>query len=106
MGVERTLLIVRLYEPGRVVNVIQPRNDLTGCMNLLQCSSQTAPSSSGLGRWPLKPETGIRLPLGPPSAFLNLRKALFFFLYVLSRKPRVMSSEGRGVYQSLAPLHI
>ncbi len=25
-----------------------------------------APSSSGLGRWPLKPETGIRLPLGPP----------------------------------------
>lgn len=25
-----------------------------------------APSSSGLGRWPLKPETGIRIPLGPP----------------------------------------
>jgi hypothetical protein len=26
---------------------------------------ETAPSSSGLGRWPLKPETGIQIPLGP-----------------------------------------
>ncbi len=27
---------------------------------------QTVPSSSGLGRWPLTPETRVRFPLGPP----------------------------------------
>ena len=33
---------------------------------LLTCARTSVPSSSGLGRWPLTPETRVRFPLGPP----------------------------------------
>src|SRR5579864_317378 len=37
---------------------------------LVYCSVGAAPSSRGLGRGPLKAETGIRIPLGPPLEIL------------------------------------
>ena len=43
-----------------------------------------APSSSGLGHWPLTPVTGVRVPLGSPSKFKHLRiirKCFFVFLF-------------------------
>ena len=42
--------------------------------------STTVPSSRGLGRWPLTPETGVRFPLGPPIKSSIYGTFIIFFL--------------------------
>ncbi len=41
----------------------------------------TVPSSRGLGRWPLTPETGVRFPLGPP---INFHLSILIYVNIMA----------------------
>ena len=45
----------------------------SGIVSALFPPHHTAPSSSGLGRGPLKAETRVRVPLGPPMQYIALQ---------------------------------
>lgn len=75
------IMALRQLQTGYQRRTINPQHHTSSSPPCTQCCipyrillafGDVAPSSSGLGRWPLTPETWVRVPLGSPQSCMSV----------------------------------